>query len=272
MTTEASGAPAGGAQTTTTQTQGNQPAGGAQNESGATGQPSGNQPAGGSAPANQGKGGEAPAANGGVQTVSYEPSGDAGLDMALQFLGKHGIGPEHPAMKAAENNDFSMLKAHFAALGIQGSAEMLALGEQAYGRRSAEAKAAAEASKAAIFAVCGGEEGWNQIKTWVGKNATDAEKAEITSVMQKGGLTAKVMATWLAGKAGNDPSMGQKPANVRDPAAGGQGQSGAATSGPLDSRGYRDAVQALVAKRGTTNIDHLPEYKALQQRRAAYKG
>jgi hypothetical protein len=247
---------------------------GTKTETPANGQPKGDEkPAGGASLDLTSKPADAAKPNADTtQAIQYEPSGDAALDMALTFLGKNGIAPDHPAMIAAEGGDFAMLKAHFAALGVQGAAEMLAMGEQAYGRRNTAAQAAAQAQKDAIFSVVGGEEGWNQIKTWVGANATDGEKAEITAVMQKGGLTAKVMAQWLQGKVNGDPSLPQKPAETRAKGAAGKGTPAASTSGALDGQAYRAEVSKLVARLGHTNIDNHPDYKALQSRRMAFKG
>ena len=69
---------------------------------------------------------------------AYDATGDAGLDYALNFVGKLGYGDTHPAMQAAQKGDFSLIRAELATKGVAGSDAVLALAEQAYTRFAAE--------------------------------------------------------------------------------------------------------------------------------------
>ena len=197
--------------------------------------------------------------------VEYEPTGDVGLDMALSFIGKAGLGQQHPAVAAAMAGDFSILKATLAAKGTPGWEQFVALGEAAYARTTKEAEGKATASREAIYKEAGGKDNWEAVKTWAGANATDAEKAAINELLNKGGLAAKTAVKYLMNTyaAANNVEV-----NPRDPVAnaGRQGGSPSAESGPLSASAYAAAVNALNAKlRG--NLDGSKEYANLQARR-----
>jgi len=68
------------------------------------------------------------------QAVQYNKTGDPGLDMALSFIGKLGIGPDHPAIVAARQGDFAFIKAELAGRGdkAQGWEQYLSLAEKAF--------------------------------------------------------------------------------------------------------------------------------------------
>ena len=75
------------------------------------------------------------------EVVAFEPTGDVGLDMALEFLGKQGFGLEHPAMVAAGNGDFTIIEALLAQKGVQGWDKMVALGKAGMERIAGNQKA-----------------------------------------------------------------------------------------------------------------------------------
>lgn len=201
--------------------------------------------------------------------VEFELTGDVGLDMALAFIGKAGISESHPAMVAATNGDFTILKATLAAKGVQGWEQFVALGEAAYTRRAAEAAKTQEAVKAAVYKEAGGKDEWEAVQKWASANATAEEKAEINALLNKGGLAAKGAVKYLvdAYSRANNVEV-----NPRDPlASASRGGVPATDSGPLSPRQYADAVQQLNVKlRG--NLDGSKEYGQLQRRRAAYRG
>lgn len=201
--------------------------------------------------------------------VEFEPTGDVGLDMALAFIGKAGISESHPAIVAATNGDFTILKATLAAKGVQGWEQFVALGEAAYTRRAAETAKTQEAVKAAVYKEAGGKDEWEAVQKWASANATTEEKAEINALLNKGGLAAKGAVKYLvdAYSRANNVEV-----NPRDPlASASRGGVPATDSGPLSPRQYADAVQQLNVKlRG--NLDGSKEYEQLQRRRAAYRG
>lgn len=200
--------------------------------------------------------------------VTYEPTGDVGLDMALAFVGKAGINQDHPAMQAATNGDFSILKATLAAKGVAGWEQFIALGEAAYARTTADNEKKAAASREAIYKIAGGEENWNAVKTWAGANATPEEKAEVNALLNQGGLAAKGAVQYLLqayAKAANVE------VNPRDPLANAGALPAAAANAPLSAREYAAEVQQLNNKLGG-RLEGSKEYAALQRRRAAYQG
>lgn len=205
-----------------------------------------------------------PAEKADESVVTYEPTGDAGLDMALAFIGKQGLAGDHPAVQAAANGDFTMLKATLAQKGVQGYAEFIALGEEAYKRQTEKGKAAAEDTRKTVYAAAGGAEQWAAIQKWASENATPEEKAAINEQLNAGGIKAKAAAVYLTNlynKAGN---MTQDPADVTKPGA----KPNASADAPLSAREYASEVAKLNAKlRG--RLDGSPEYEALQRRRAA---
>ncbi len=199
---------------------------------------------------------------GAATVATYEPTGDAGLDMALAFIGKQGFAQDHPAVVAAAAGDFSILKAELAAKGVQGAAEFLALGEQSYARTQEKAKAASAATNAAVYKVVGGEESWKAIQTWASANATPEEKAEINAQLSAGGVAAKAAATYLANAYNKANNVSQEPAEVTNGAA----AKAPASNGNLSAAEYAKEVNALNVKlKG--RLDGSPEYEALNRRR-----
>lgn len=215
--------------------------------------------------------GEAPAAEGTESTstegvVEYTPTGDAGLDLALEFVGKLGIGADHPAMKAADKGDFAMLEGLFAGMGdkAKGYQKYLALAKQS---REAVTKTASEKTakdKALVHEAVGGPKEWAAISAWAGKNAEPHEKEAVNQALKAGGLTAKVMAQWLA------TQYAKASGTTVQPAAAVKGNAAPTPTGtgPLTAAAYATAVQALRQKVGY-NIDSHPEYQALRARRSA---
>ena len=210
-----------------------------------------------------------PAADEGA-VIEFEPTGDVGLDMALAFVGKNGIGMQHPAMVAAGNGDFSILKATLAAKGVAGWEQFVALGEAAFARTSAAEKEKSNASREAIYKEAGGKEQWEAVKEWAGANATDAEKAEINELLNKGGLAAKGAVKYLVQAYASATNV---EINPRDPLAGTGRNAGAPSgdAGPLSPAAYSAAVGALNLKLHG-RLEGSKEYALLQQRRMAFKG
>lgn len=204
--------------------------------------------------------------------VTYEPTGDAALDMSLSFLGKHGYGPDHPAMVAAAQGNFAMLKADLATKGIAGAAEHVALGEQAYGNRLAVQNAQVEKEKASILEVVGGEANWSAIKEWAKANAEPAEAIAVNKALSAGGLVAKAVAAHLANLHSRATGTTVEPASVNGGNVASNASAAAVANGPLAPRAYVAAINELKSKIGGANMDTHPEYIKLQQRRRAWKG
>lgn len=212
----------------------------------------------------------APAAG---EAISYEPTGNPGMDLALDFLGKLGFGPEDPAMAAAGKGDFGLLKAKLAVMGekAQGWEAVLAVGEQSL-KSINEARAAAEQkTQDAILSVFGEDRAaaakqWEAVRAWAKENAEPDERDAVNSALAAGGIAAKAMAAYLNGLYSKHPSAVIEPATVTT--VGGSGEN---TSGALSPAQYRVEIASLRAKLGQ-GMDGSPEYKALQARRLAYRG
>ena len=207
-----------------------------------------------------------------IETIQYEPTGDDGLDLALEFVGNLGIGPEHEAMKAASNGDFSAIEKHLAGLGdkakgyqrlINIAKKSFEQGAKAHAEQAAAAAATEEKTKAAIYAAMGGPENWPAVQTWAASAATDEEKTEVAAAFKAGGQVAVAMAERLARlykKAGG--TFAATKSAVKDGAS-----AHAPSTTKLDGKEYASEVaKARRAYRGG-DFDSSPEYKSLQARR-----
>ena len=200
------------------------------------------------------------------EVVAFEPTGDVGLDMALEFLGKQGFGVEHPAMVAAGNGDFTIIEALLAQKGVQGWDKMIALGKAGMERIAGNQKAETAKTLDIVTKAVGGAEEWGNIQKWAAANATDEERSAINTQLNAGGLSAKMAATYLAdlyAKANNVNVTPPDGATFR-----GNAKPAVASNGPLDAAGYTAAVAELHRKLGG-RMEGSPEYAALGQRRLA---
>lgn len=218
------------------------------------------------APVVIGENSPAPVSAPAVTAVSYEPTNDPALDMSLEFIGNLGIGPEDPAMVAAMEGDFSMLKGKLSGLGdkAKGWEKYIALAEKSAKETKEQTAAKVAKDREVIHNAVGGEDKWKAISEWAGKNAEPAERAAVNEALGKGGLVAKVMAQWLASQFAKAAGTVVEPGEVAAPGASGRPD----PTGPLSAKDYAKEVQTLRAKVGH-NLDGSPAYKALQARRLA---
>lgn len=201
--------------------------------------------------------------------VLYEPTGDVGLDMALDFVGKAGISMEHPAMRAALTGDFTLLRATLAAKGAPGWEQYVALGEAAFTRSTKEAEAKAAVNREAVYKEAGGKDEWVAVQQWASDNATAEEKAELNALLNQGGLAAKGAVKYLVdayARAGNVIAEPRDAAGnvARRPSPGGD-------SGPLSPKAYAEAV-AVLNNKLNGRLEGSKEYAQLQARRQAHRG
>lgn len=200
--------------------------------------------------------------------VTYEPTGDAGLDLSLEFFGKLGLSFESPEMQEAGKGNFSYLEAKLAALGDKaaGSEKYLAIAKDAYSRLQANDKAQYEARRDVVYDAVGGEETWKSIQDFVKANADPGELDEIRDTLAKGGVAARAMAELL-----HKQFLSAKGTTVT-PADPVRHQATAPTGGaPLTREGYLTELNALVAKVGSHRVDGSPEYAALRAKYAKLK-
>lgn len=203
-----------------------------------------------------------------VEPVTYNASGDAGLDMLLEAAGTLGLGPSHPAMVAAVNGDFDLLALKLEEAEVKGSSRLIALGQKAYNDIAAKTKARQEADAKAVAEEVGGPERWAEVQKWASENADDNEKAEIKAALGKGGLQARMAASWLNslyGRASGVSDEGTGKAVAKD------AKGTPAANGALSPREYAKAVaEARIGFKG--DFENSSKYKDLQARRMAYRG
>ena len=230
----------------------------------------GQQPAAAPAPAPAGVLLDAPAENATPnpdtsQEFSYDPTGDAGLDYALNFVGKLGYGDTHPAIMAAQKGDFSLLRAELATRGVAGSDAVLALAEQAYTRFAAEDAKKAEELAGFAAQAAGSAENWAIVRAWAAQEATPQEKAQVNAALAQGGLVAQGVIGQLVNLYQQKHTLPKDAADVARPGAVG---TAAPSNEPMTAKAYAQAVEALRQKLGNRTEDS-PEYAALQSQRLA---
>ena len=199
------------------------------------------------------------------QEFSYDPTGDAGLDYALNFVGKLGYGDTHPAIIAAQKGDFSLIRAELATKGVAGSDAVLALAEQAYTRFAAEDAKKAEELAGFAAQAAGSAENWAVVRAWAAQEATPQEKAQVNAALAQGGLVAQGVIGQLVNLYQQKHTLPKDAADVARPGAVG---TAAPSNEPMTAKAYAQAVEALRQKLGNRTEDS-PEYAALQSQRLA---
>ena len=196
---------------------------------------------------------------------NYDPTGDAGLDYALNFVGKLGYGDTHPAIIAAQKGDFSLIRAELATKGVAGSDAVLALAEQAYTRFAAEDAKKSEELAGFAAQAAGSAENWAVVRAWAAQEATPQEKAQVNAALSQGGLVAQGVINQLVTLYQQKHTLPKDAADVAKPGAAG---TAAPSNEPMTAKAYAQAVEALRQKLGNRTEDS-PEYAALQSQRLA---
>jgi hypothetical protein len=202
----------------------------------------------------------------GENIVVYKPTGDTGLDLALNFVGQLGFGPDRPEIKAAQTGDFTKLEATLKGMGdkAKGYEPYLKIATESR-QRVADAFAAKEAAtNKVIVDAAGGQEAWNAIHAWVSAEADDQQKADITQAFKVGGFAAQSMASQLAAMY---RQSGKSTLPPKGAAAANAATAGASTGGgaPMTRQEYTAEISKLEAKHGYRLTD-TPEYKVLSAR------
>ena len=199
------------------------------------------------------------------QEFSYDPTGDAGLDYALNFVGKLGYGDAHPAIQAAQKGDFSLIRAELATKGVAGSDAVLALAEQAYTRFAAEDAKKSEELAGFAAQAAGSAENWAVVRAWAAQEATPQEKAQVNAALAQGGLVAQGVISQLVNLYQQKHTLPKDAADVAKP---GEAGTAAPSNEPMTAKAYAQAVEALRQKLGN-RTEGSPEYAALQSQRLA---
>lgn len=259
MTTETQAAPTNGPEATqTTELPGGQPQVQGQGDPLSLGDPAPTTP--------EAKPAATPEAKTEPTKVQYAPSGDPGLDLALSYIGDRGFGADHPAVQAATNGDFSLLRAELAKLGDKASdaEKFLALAEAHYAREEAGHKERRTKDLAAIHDAVGGEEAWNEVRAWAGANAEPHEKEAVNAALKAGGIQAKSMAMYLAHLHSKADNVDRNPAEVTQPSASGKPSAG----GEVTAKQFALESEALRQRLGY-EFESSSEFRILAARRDA---
>lgn len=210
-----------------------------------------------------------PDAPAGDVIVEYAPTGDAGLDLALQFVGELGFGPERADMKAAMSGDFSLLEKSLKDLGAtaKGYERSIAVAKQSYKNIIDGRKAKEDTVLKAITDAAGGVPQWNAVHEWVATEATAEQKADITAAFKAGAFAAGAMARQLTEmyKASGKSTIAPKSA-VKETAGTVPDTSG----GALSPQQYKEEVRRLETKYGY-RLQDTDEYRNAVARRRLYR-
>lgn len=203
--------------------------------------------------------------------VVYDTTGDPGMDMALTFVGKLGLLPEHPAMVKAGEGDFTFIKAHLASLGDKaaGWEQHIALAEQAWDRNVKAAEALNRTIVSSVHQAAGGEANWSAIEQWAKANADPKEKEAINKLLAAGPVEARAATLMLRQMFEAAGGTTVTPANPLKGALDAE-QAGSAMT-PLSPKEYGAAVLELNMRKPGAVDRGDPEYKQLQQRAMAYR-
>lgn len=203
-------------------------------------------------------------------TFEYNPTGDTSLDLALQFVGRLGFGPDREDMKAAQAGDFTKLEANLKALGdkAKGYERYVAAAKESYQRVVAAKKSKEDGIVKTIEDSVGGAANWKLIHAWVSKEASAEQKAEITAAFGAGQYAAAAMARQLAELYKQSGVSAIPPKNAVSEDA--EGASGASGKGPLSPAEFKAESARLYAKYGG-RAEFRPEYQEMIARRRAYQ-
>mgnify|MGYP001105367337 CR=1 FL=1 len=199
-----------------------------------------------------------------TQQFVYEPTGDAGLDYALKFVGDLGYGDTHPAIIAAQQGNFALIKAELATKGVPGSEAVVSLAVQAYKAYAEKEAEKAKALQSFAYQAAGGEDNWSVVQAWAAANATDEEKAQVNAAIQQGGFAAEAVIRQLVALYQQQHTLAKSPAQVAQPGTGVP----APSQGPMTAKAYSEAVENLYRQYGDRVTD-TPEYRNLQAQRLA---
>lgn len=197
-------------------------------------------------------------------TVTFTPTGNIGMDLALEYFGKLGFKLEDAELDQAGKGNFTYLEAKLATLGdkAKGAERYVALAKQAQAEIAAKMNAGYEARRAVVYETVGGEEEWKKISAFAQANAEPEELAEIKTALQAGGKVARLMAQELQ-------SLYLKSNPTRNAQSVTNGaQATAPAQGALSLTTYKQELNELVAKVGVTRLQDSAEYAQLRQRYA----
>lgn len=201
-----------------------------------------------------------------LDKAGYAPAeNDPGLTYAMKFLATNGFNSDNPAVEAAFNGDFSLLKAELAQKNLPGWEQALGLAEQSYDRhtKANEAKAG-EVGKVVTDIAAGMGVDWEQAVTHVSKSASAEEKSALNTLLSDP-KTAHIAARFISG------SFIEAGDTEIEPAARAVGEATTVHAGPAGGALSRAEYKAELGKlRATLGDEYInsPQAAALYRRLA----
>lgn len=200
-----------------------------------------------------------------LDAAGFAPAeGDPGLNYAMKFLAGNGFNADNPAVAAAFEGDFSLLKAELAQKGIAGWEQALGLAEQSYGRhvKSQEERADAVGAIVSEFAEQQGVD-WEQAVAHVAGSAKPEERTALNQLLADP-ATAHIAAGYITsafinhGDTEIEPAARATGSNVTTPrVSGGE---------PLSRREYTAELGKLRQQLGDDSYMQSPQAQALYRR------
>lgn len=238
-------------------------------EAGAEGAPAGGAVAApAAAPANASttdpKENAAPAAEPAKPAVSYESTGNSNADYALGQIAAAGIGPDHPAAKAAMEGNFTLLKHALAAANVPGGDHLVDMLFDAATSAADAEEAFNQQVTADVHALAGSKEHWDTVMEWGRANADEGEKEALNELFGNP-KTHKIAAGYLLSmydRAGGEREAAAPVVNA-DGAAARAGRQAAQT--PLTRAEFAKEAKLLRDKMGDQYVMSA-EYQALGAR------
>lgn len=205
-----------------------------------------------------------------VVEYEYEPTGDAGLDIVLAFLGKNGLGADSPQIDQAMQGNFTYLEAFFAGKGDKAPAgwqQYMVLAKDSYERTLAAEKSTAEDRTKLIHDKAGGKEVWDAISAFAQEKYGKDEKAY--KGLRDALAGTEEVATAIVQSLYNEAMEAGRITKTGAAVTGANvGTVPASSGGGLitDRAEYRAEQAALISKFGIARYSTTPEYAALQAR------
>lgn len=202
----------------------------------------------------------------------HEPTGNAAYDMAMNAFATKGFSPDHPAFVPASKGDFSALEAFVKEQGID--PQYLALAQQAYTQISEHHNATHGETIKKALEVAGGQERWNKVQAWVQDVASPEEITYYKQQLEAGGVATLKAVEYLSGLYGQhaENAPAQPSESPATPFNTNSSPTIATNGAPISPQEFRAELSRLIDKVGYSGLETSPEYKALQQRRQAWRG
>src|SRR5690606_14723491 len=199
-----------------------------------------------------------------LDAAGYAPAdNDPGLNYAMKFLASNGFNADNPAVAAAFDGDFSLLKAELAQKGLAGWEQALGLAEQSYERHTKELDAKA-GKVGEIVTGLAAEMGvdWEQAVQHVANAAKPEEKTALNSLLSDP-ATAHIAAHYITSAFINGGDTEIEPAARPVDAA--VGAVNGPAGGALSRREYNAELGKLRTSLGDAYMDS-PQAQALYRR------